>query len=693
MTSVKLKCWRYSVPENCYRAIEWCGGECAQGELKVISEGKVIHFREAKSGAASEYPITVNTVYKVEDSSRYFVLVAAVGQPIGVGFKSREESKTFLDAIGSVLSTPLSYYTRCDKEKIQRAIHYQQSQSQSQGQSIQGNDNSSGEAHKSTCNNAHTQTKGFDNPPSQPSGRYEFREGAVKDKEVVIDAGNEGMVRTTRASYAPLPVSPLRIKTDTEISQTDEETQQTTITTTTATTVAQTTPEDKKEKEKEEEEKEEKKSDSNERRHQDEDFTQKRWRKHNKHMFMLSIAGKPIYSRYGDEQQLSPFTATLSALLSFVVNAGDDTLRYFVAGERQFVFFVRGPVALVCVCGTGEPRADLRRQMFCVYQQVALLLSSRTIAQFLRQRPGCDLRSLMSQSDFALLDYVVHSCNTQPGTIFDAYQPLPLPRELRAEINDTVVAAASCKEVLFTALFAGHELIHLACPPRLVLDPVDLHALMHFVGSSTALRSSRTWTPLCLPMFDDAGFVGAYIRCVTDDITLVIISSKKDVFYPINERADVIVDKLERSGAIARLATPPRICTERLGTSSLVHFAFVAAGYRQVIVPPFTATGYRDSPAAQKRIYRRYKALRAGLETPSPNLLALAGSDLGPHRFVYKTSKTESFAVWTSRTFEFYVTFSSVKSKSQAVTACNNIVSYILKNEETLFITNIPTLK
>ena len=38
-------------------------------------------------------------------------------------------------------------------------------------------------------------------------------------------------------------------------------------------------------------------------------------RKIRKHYFILTEAGKPVYSRFGDEIELAPFFATLSAVV------------------------------------------------------------------------------------------------------------------------------------------------------------------------------------------------------------------------------------------------------------------------------------------------------------------------------------------------------------------------------------------
>jgi len=49
-----------------------------------------------------------------------------------------------------------------------------------------------------------------------------------------------------------------------------------------------------------------------------------------KHYFIMTDAGKPIYSRYGDEQTLAPFFATFAAIIPKIQNYfwnGDDDIR------------------------------------------------------------------------------------------------------------------------------------------------------------------------------------------------------------------------------------------------------------------------------------------------------------------------------------------------------------------------------
>lgn len=67
--------------------------------------------------------------------------------------------------------------------------------------------------------------------------------------------------------------------------------------------------------------------------HRDEDVTADSWRQHRKHVFVLSEAGKPIYSRYGSEEALSSTMGVMMALVSFV-QSGDNIIRSVYSGNR-----------------------------------------------------------------------------------------------------------------------------------------------------------------------------------------------------------------------------------------------------------------------------------------------------------------------------------------------------------------------
>jgi len=74
---------------------------------------------------------------------------------------------------------------------------------------------------------------------------------------------------------------------------------------------------------------------NNDSRTKEEDVSSEAWRSHRKHVFVLSDAGKPIYTRYGTEEALSSTMGVMMALVSFV-EADKNIIRSIHAGQHIF---------------------------------------------------------------------------------------------------------------------------------------------------------------------------------------------------------------------------------------------------------------------------------------------------------------------------------------------------------------------
>lgn len=102
-----------------------------------------------------------------------------------------------------------------------------------------------------------------------------------------------------------------------------------------------------------------------------------------KHMLVLSSAGKPIFSRHGDEQRLAPLMGMAQAIISLTAAAGkqgggdeeegpagSDCVRFITTSDgRKFVFLARGELYLLAVAHTREPEPYLKLQLDYLYQQ------------------------------------------------------------------------------------------------------------------------------------------------------------------------------------------------------------------------------------------------------------------------------------------------------------------------------------
>lgn len=92
----------------------------------------------------------------------------------------------------------------------------------------------------------------------------------------------------------------------------------------------------------------------------DDYFHDKEWIQKRKHIFILSSAGKPIYSLHENEGKLATLCGTLQALVSFV-QANNDTITSIVADGIKFVFLIRS--SLILVAATRDNIAVQQLQM------------------------------------------------------------------------------------------------------------------------------------------------------------------------------------------------------------------------------------------------------------------------------------------------------------------------------------------
>lgn len=84
------------------------------------------------------------------------------------------------------------------------------------------------------------------------------------------------------------------------------------------------------------------------------------------HVFILSTAGKPVYSLNGSEEKLATSFGLLQALVS-VVQSNDDAIRSITASNIKFVFLVKSPLILVGVSKLKRSEHQILNQLMYVY--------------------------------------------------------------------------------------------------------------------------------------------------------------------------------------------------------------------------------------------------------------------------------------------------------------------------------------
>lgn len=154
----------------------------------------------------------------------------------------------------------------------------------------------------------------------------------------------------------------------------------------------------------------------------------------NKHIFILSSSGKPIFSKYGDENELVTTFGLLQAVISIVIDSG-DSIKCIRAGNRKIVYFIKQSLYFICVTSTNEPELIILKQLQFLYSQILLVLTSK-VHDIFRKNPSSDIRQLLGSDTMRLMHA---TCQDIPLTstpiAFEAIQSVTCCKEIREEIT------------------------------------------------------------------------------------------------------------------------------------------------------------------------------------------------------------------------------------------------------------------
>lgn len=148
------------------------------------------------------------------------------------------------------------------------------------------------------------------------------------------------------------------------------------------------------------------------------------------------------------------------------------------------------------------------------------------------------------------------------------------------------------------------------------------------LASSPALRSTETWIPLCLPKFNPAGFVHAYISYVSESLGLVFVSADREAFEDLRAwRATVVkVDfvplqsrdiahsfqNLEKERTLQKIESSiPQHSypVSNLGCPGLIHFIYKSRQLVQITMPDWEGSYAVDGQDRRRWVYLCFQLL------------------------------------------------------------------------------------
>jgi hypothetical protein len=400
----------------------------------------------------------------------------------------------------------------------------------------------------------------------------------------------------------------------------------------------------------------------------------------NKHIFILSSSGKPIYSRLGDEQDMVTTFGLIRAIAAVVQDTGDE-LKCIKAGKRRIVYFIRNFLYFVSISSTGEPEAILCKQLEFLYSQVLLVLTSQ-VHNVLKNNSSKDLRDLLGSDSKRLMDAACQSDLTPIGIAFEAVETFSINKDLRDEIKMYLRQCVNNSGAALGVLIHGDTLLVYVMNEAqdLVLNVSDVLLLTHFVGNSNSLRShDQNWVPICLPSFNATAYLQAYISNLhfqgknkSMDLSLVLVSTSSDA----KAFKDLHLNRIELEKALTFQNIADRIfsAAERqlialkkiMSTAMCLHFLYkIRSGGglpSQYIMSPFEFPV--DGQESRDNIITHYQRLSLCLRKGSS--LAEYTVNVSPNIIVTPPSSDHSLAYIIMSTGQVIVSLATVDSELYA---------------------------
>lgn len=422
------------------------------------------------------------------------------------------------------------------------------------------------------------------------------------------------------------------------------------------------------------------------------------WKAKRKHYMILSSAGKPIWSRHGDLMLINSSIGVMQTIISFYESAKSPLLG-FTAGDARFVVLTRGPLYFVAVSKLGESDSQLRAQLDALYMQILSTLTLPTLKRIFVHRPSSDLSKPLRGTEMLLSSLADTFTRGSPTTLLGSLECLKIRKSQRHSINNTFLKLRSDK-LLYGLIIAGGKLVSVIRPRRHSLHPSDLQLIFNMLFESDGIKGGggENWVPLCLPAFNNEGYLYMYVSFFEDDdeatrkgsaegdaqatpvtqrIAMVLISTDKESFFGLKKMRDDVAQQLAKNGSLAVIRSAVRAGRPQMAQivpgNPMSHFLYKSKANVQfcmaALEPPF------DAIADRRRLMSLYHEMHAAVHAKHVHL-----------KILHNTSEDSTSLAWVTPVFEFYCVGGPNMSRATMGQGANKIIQWAKKEEQRLFI-------
>lgn len=384
-----------------------------------------------------------------------------------------------------------------------------------------------------------------------------------------------------------------------------------------------------------------------------------------KQYFILSMAGKPIYSMYGTDEMISGYMGIFQAIVSYFVN---EQLRSVRAGDTLFVFSIQDPIILIAVDKLGQSEMQLQAQLDVLYAQILSTLTKSQLSKAFKGRNNFDLRSLLGGTEVFLSALTKEMSLGSPGILLGSLECLKLRKSIRSKINNVLLDRRT-KNLLYGMIVADSRLVSVIRPRKHSLHPPDLHLLFSMLFNTTSFTNGgEHWVPICLPKFNSTGFLYAYISFFQPSTALVLLSPDKSAFFEMQESQVKILQDLTSQDLLSPIAQSISL-RRPISPAPVRHFLYKSKFNVQFVMPEFGG-----SPHERHNLMTVYHRLHAAVHAKQGNW-----------KVYHAASKDWTALAWTTPGFEVYC-IAGKAEREVMEQYVKSIVGWVKQYEERLFV-------
>lgn len=326
-----------------------------------------------------------------------------------------------------------------------------------------------------------------------------------------------------------------------------------------------------------------------------------------KQFFILSTAGKPIYSMNGSDDVILGYMGLLTTIVSTFQESmktefhhiSQDGFRMVVMNKSPLLYVAMTKVLqeLVPSTDSSTSSAIIENQLKILHNYLLAVLSKPVIAKNFEKRMNYDLRRILSAQDMHVLDTlsmsltygfsmsdedkfqlqgtpyicsilknalrcakITNTSRTKLVSIMTLARKLKVKADspdaqsiLLGRLAEPEKAKYVAADLLFGLLFLEDKIINYMKPRNHDLSHEDIHTLLSTISASYKAidqeESADLWIPLCMPNFNSSGFLYLFVKKFKvkgcpKAITISLLSSNKNSFFEMKEVAEYVISKI-----------------------------------------------------------------------------------------------------------------------------------------------------